>query len=59
METEEHQVEEVGETLEADFIPIEKLQDSGINVADLKKLKEAGCNTVQSLQMRTKKVFML
>jgi meiotic recombination protein DMC1 len=34
---------------------IGKLQDLGINAGDIKKLKDAGCHTVESLTMRTKK----
>ncbi|KAL0489361.1 meiotic recombination protein DMC1 [Acrasis kona] len=32
-----------------------KLQDVGINAGDIKKLKDAGCHTVESIIMRTKK----
>ncbi|KAG2381652.1 hypothetical protein C9374_006036 [Naegleria lovaniensis] len=34
---------------------IDKLQDVGIGAADIKKLKEAGIYTVESIMMRTKK----
>ncbi|KAA6372579.1 MAG: putative Meiotic recombination protein DMC1 [Streblomastix strix] len=55
MQEEEEQQEENEIESGQCYIEIDKLQDLGINVADLKKLKESGCYTVQSLQMRTKK----
>lgn len=39
------------------FILIEKLQDAGINMGDITKLKAAGIHTVQSLVYTTKKVI--
>jgi len=43
------QVEEFDKEEEADFQHIEKLQEMGINVADVKKLKDAGFNTMLSV----------
>lgn len=40
----------------AGFQEIDKLQDLGVNVADIKKLKLGGCHTVASLLMNTRKV---
>lgn len=40
----------------SDFQEIDKLQDLGVNVADIKKLKLGGCHTVASLLMNTRKV---
>lgn len=34
---------------------MDKLQDFGIGAADIKKLKEAGVQTIESIKMRTKK----
>lgn len=39
------------------FLEIDKLQDFGVNVADIKKLKAGGCHTVASLLMNTRKVL--
>jgi len=56
--------EEVEENVEVDedapppsFDAIERLQEQGINAGDIKKLKEAGMNTIQAVRMHTKKVF--
>lgn len=38
-----------------DFEPIDKLEQLGINKGDIKKAKEGGCHTCQSLLMNTKK----
>ena len=43
------------EVLEQTFDAIEKLQQAGINIADIKKLKEAGICTVGAVLMETKK----
>ncbi|KAH7825012.1 putative Meiotic recombination protein DMC1 [Monocercomonoides exilis] len=51
---EEEMVEEASADIQS-FMEIDKLVELGINAGDVKKLKEAGCFTVQSLQMRTKK----
>lgn len=40
---------------QATFIEIEKLQDCGINAADITKLKSAGYCTVSAIVMATKK----
>jgi meiotic recombination protein DMC1 len=52
----EEEAEDVAEEVEtASFIEIEKLQDYGINAADVAKLKSAGYCTISSLVMATKK----
>jgi len=38
--------------------PIEKLEHYGIAAADIKKLKDAGYNTVESIAYATKKNFV-
>ena len=43
------------EAIEPSFDSIEKLQQAGINIADIKKLKEAGICTVGAVLMETKK----
>jgi meiotic recombination protein DMC1 len=53
-EREESQ-EQSGEEVENTWNDVSKLQDLGINAGDIKKLKDAGCYTVESLIMRTKK----
>src|SRR5689334_3010912 len=59
IEDEESQQEEANEEAETSdavtYREVEKLQDVGVGAADIKKLKEAGCYTVESLRMRTKK----
>lgn len=56
MEAEEgEEVEGVGE-IGTSFQEIDKLQDLGVNVADIKKLKTGGCHTIVSLLMNTRKV---
>jgi meiotic recombination protein DMC1 len=49
--TDEAEADEV----EASFDSIERLQQAGINIADIKKLKEAGICTVGAVLMETKK----
>ena len=41
------------------FVLIDRLQEHGINVGDISKLKTAGCYTVENLIFRTKKVSFL
>lgn len=41
--------------LASDFVEIDKLQDGGINAADLKKLKEAGLHSAMSVIYTTRK----
>lgn len=51
-------VQESGDDLEIEgdfFIDVDQLQNQGINVADLKKLKSAGICTTRGLKMTTKK----
>ena len=53
---EKEEVSHVEQDLEtANFLEIEKLQECGINVADINKLKSAGFCTVSSVVMATKK----
>merc|ERR1719352_1069565 len=49
----EQQQDEVME--EGDFMEVEKLQEAGLNAADLKKLKESGFHTVTSVLYSMKK----
>ena len=42
--------------MQSPFELVEKLTDLGISATDVKKLKEAGYHTVESLFMRPKKV---
>ena len=49
-ETAEEGVEE-----DAPFHMIDDLQSNGVNVGDINKLKAAGCYTIESIFMRTKK----
>lgn len=52
----EKDAEEVDEDVEhVNFIEIEKLQDFGINAADIAKLKTSGFCTISSIVMATKK----
>lgn len=44
-----------GEIEDADFLEVEKLQEAGLNAADLKKLKESGFHTVTSVLYSMKK----
>lgn len=46
---------EDADEIEQTFDTIEKLQQAGINIADIKKLKEAGICTVGAILMETKK----
>ncbi|CEO94238.1 unnamed protein product (mitochondrion) [Plasmodiophora brassicae] len=43
---------------EAGPFPIEKLESRGINAADIKKLKEAGCHTVEAVAYSTRKALI-
>lgn len=54
-EEQEGSQEENVEHEDSNWNEISKLQDVGVNAGDIKKLKEAGCHTVESLVMRTKK----
>ncbi|KAK9808541.1 hypothetical protein WJX73_006517 [Symbiochloris irregularis] len=51
---EQQQQEEVEEELD-EFVPIDKLQSLGINAGDIKKAKEGGFHTCQSMLMNPKK----
>ncbi|XP_060076838.1 meiotic recombination protein DMC1/LIM15 homolog [Ylistrum balloti] len=58
MQSEDQVVEEVLENDDDDeslFQDIDMLQNHGINVADIKKLKQAGICTIKGIQMTTKK----
>ncbi len=55
VEAAEEEEDDVGEVA-AGFTEIDKLQDLGIQAADIKKLKSGGCHTVSSLLMNTRKV---
>ncbi|OWF55907.1 meiotic recombination protein DMC1/LIM15 homolog [Mizuhopecten yessoensis] len=58
MEAEDQVVEEVLDNEDDDeslFQDIDMLQNHGINVADIKKLKQAGICTIKGIQMTTKK----
>jgi hypothetical protein len=57
LEVEQDEEEVVEPT--AGWQEIDKLQDLGVNVADIKKLKAGGCHTVASLLMHTRKVGSL
>ena len=48
-------VESEMEVDDADFLEVEKLQEAGLNAADLKKLKESGFHTVTSVLYSMKK----
>jgi hypothetical protein len=48
-----------GEAAEDDFADIMKLQEFGIGAADLKKAKDGGFNTCESLLMVPRKVRLL
>jgi hypothetical protein len=48
--------EGIEEENEAAANPIDMLQDHGINVAEIKKLKDAGIYTIKGLMMSTHKV---
>jgi meiotic recombination protein DMC1 len=37
------------------FMLVDKLQEHGVNVSDIAKLKQAGCYTIENLTFRTKK----
>jgi meiotic recombination protein DMC1 len=57
-QAQEEEVEETSKTAESaspQFIDIEKLQDQGINAADLKKLKESGIYSAFAVLYTTKK----
>ena len=51
----EEQVTATEDAEESFFMDIDILQNHGINVADIKKLKQAGICTVKGIQMNTKK----
>jgi meiotic recombination protein DMC1 len=55
LEEKPQDTEQESEEVEHTFSEIDRLQETGINANDIKKLKEAGCYTVESVQMRTKK----
>ncbi|XP_046549994.1 meiotic recombination protein DMC1/LIM15 homolog [Haliotis rubra] len=57
METEDQVVEEeiASDEEESIFLDIDQLQNHGINVADIKKLKQAGICTIKGVQMTTRK----
>ena len=38
------------------FVLVDRLQEHGVNVGDITKLKAAGCYTIENLIFRTKKV---
>jgi len=57
-ETEAEAEEEEGSEPVAGFQEIDKLQELGVNVADIKKLKVGGCHTVASLLMNTRKTLL-
>jgi|EP00927_Polykrikos_kofoidii_P052222 meiotic recombination protein DMC1 len=52
------ETDEVYEEEELPYSLIEKLQDAGINAADLKKLKDAGYNTSQSIVFAMRKELL-
>jgi len=54
----EQEVAEVDDSAEIDFFDVELLQEHGVNVADLKKLKVAGINTLKGLLMTTTKKLL-
>ncbi|MEN2498067.1 MAG: Meiotic recombination protein dmc1 [Marteilia pararefringens] len=51
-------VDEEDGAVDFEIVDIESLQDHGINVADLKKLKLAGINTLRGLLMTTSKKLL-
>lgn len=52
----EKEVQDLEEDIEqANFIEIQKLQEHGINAADIAKLKTSGFCTITSIVMATKK----
>ena len=51
----EETAEEEGVEEDAPFHMIDDLQSNGVNVGDINKLKAAGCYTIESIFMRTKK----
>ena len=53
--TMEEEIIEENEEEIVSFHLIEELQQQGINVGDINKLKSAGCNTIESIIMHTKK----
>lgn len=52
------QEEATGEDEEATYVSIDKLQDHGVNAADITKLKQGGICTVKGLLMTTKKEIL-
>ena len=46
--------EEIAE--ENPFVLVDRIQEHGVNVGDISKLKAAGCYTVENLIFRTRKV---
>ncbi|XP_046365058.1 meiotic recombination protein DMC1/LIM15 homolog [Haliotis cracherodii] len=57
MEAQDQVVEEevASDEEESIFLDIDQLQNHGINVADIKKLKQAGICTIKGIQMTTRK----
>lgn len=55
MQKSRQEEEEVEEAEHQNFFEIDKLQEQGINAADIAKLKTAGLCTVASVCMATKK----
>ncbi|EFC50704.1 predicted protein [Naegleria gruberi] len=51
----EEETEACADSDEQSWSLIDKLQEVGIGAADIKKLKEAGIYTVESIMMRTRK----
>lgn len=54
-EEEEEEEDNEVDLEQTNFIEIEKLQEHGINVADITKLKSSGFCTISSIVMATKK----
>lgn len=48
----------IGEEADQTYVSIDKLQDHGVNVADINKLKQGGICTVKGLLMTTKKEIL-
>jgi meiotic recombination protein DMC1 len=54
---EEQQVVQQIQVAEGEYyMDVDRLQEMGINATDIKKLKQAGLNTIASLVMQTRKV---
>jgi DNA repair protein RAD51 len=58
-EEEEKHVDEEGELEFEGPMPIESLVEKGINEGDIKKLKEAGYNTIESILFTPMKTLIL